>query len=289
MPKLQPQLVSFHGGHSGEFCDHAADLLEDIIKAYIEKGFSHVGISEHIPPLEDRFLFPEEVEAGRTISSMQERFGRYMKELRRLAHVYESEIKIYTGMETEVWPGYEKQIKELIQLYQPDYMVGSVHHVEEISFDFSPETYQTAAQKCGSISGMYARYFDLQYEMIQTLRPFVVGHFDLIRIYDPSYRERIKEPDIQKRIHRNLDLIKSLGLVMDLNLRPLAKGKDEPYPTQSILEKIQKAGIPMLPGDDSHGADQAGCHVSQGIELLCSMQFDTNWIFPCKPAKRKIQ
>jgi len=33
----------------------------------------------------------------------------------------------------------------------------------------------------------------------------------------------------------------------------------------------------MIPGDDSHSAAQAGIHVSEGINLLESMKFDTQW------------
>ena len=58
------QRVSVHGGHSGEFCCHAMDSLEEIVTAYIERGFDWVGITEHIPPVDDRFRYPEEIKAG---------------------------------------------------------------------------------------------------------------------------------------------------------------------------------------------------------------------------------
>jgi histidinol-phosphatase (PHP family) len=108
----------------------------------------------------------------------------------------------------------------------------------------------------------------------------VVGHFDLVRIHDPHFRDRVMEPDIAAKIDRNLDLIKDLNLVMDLNLRPLAKGEPEPYPTRSILEKIRSRQIPMVPGDDSHGVAQAGAHVDAGIRLLENMGFDLHWPVP---------
>jgi len=42
---IDSERISFHGGHSGQFCCHAQDTLEDLIKAYISKGFKAVGIS----------------------------------------------------------------------------------------------------------------------------------------------------------------------------------------------------------------------------------------------------
>ncbi len=275
MKKSEP--ISLHGGHSGQFCNHAQDSLEDIILSYIEKGFKQVGISEHIPPLEDRFLFPEEVEAGLSPRDMQLRFQSYIRTINRLQEKYRNRIRIFKGMESEAWPGYAQQIRRLSKDLEPDYIVGSVHHVNDQCFDYSKEIFDAVSVECGSVENMYLRYFDLQYDLIQTLEPFIVGHFDLIRIHDPLYRERIMQPSIQERIDRNLCLIKGLGLAMDLNLRPLSRGEKEPYPTRSILEKIRAAGIPMIPGDDSHSADQAGQNVEQAIALLESHGFDTNW------------
>ncbi|MCF8091687.1 MAG: hypothetical protein K9K40_04400 [Desulfotignum sp.] len=61
------------------------------------------------------------------------------------------------------------------------YLVGSVHHVADICFDYSAQTYGEAVRACGSADDLYMAYFYRQFEMIQAVRPFVVGHFDLVR------------------------------------------------------------------------------------------------------------
>ena len=58
---------------------------------------------------------------------------------------------------------------------------------------------------CGGLDGLYATYFDQQYEMIRTLKPRVVGHLDIIRIYDPDYRSRLVKPILWRKIVRNLN------------------------------------------------------------------------------------
>ena len=78
--------------------------------------------------------------------------------------------------------------------------------------------------------------------MIQLLKPSVVGHFDLIRIFDPDYKARLLQPEIMARIKRNLELIKELDLIMDFNLRSLLKGADEPYISRVILEMAREMG-----------------------------------------------
>lgn len=272
--------ISLHGGHSGEFCCHAQDRLEDIVQRYIELGFKRVGITEHMPPVSDQFLLPDEIDQGMTALSMFQRFARYMQEANRLKSVYRSQIRLHVGMETETYPGAIPHIEQLVRQFKPDYLVGSVHHVENICFDYSPETYEQTVLHCGSHELMYQQYFDLQYDMIQRVRPFVVGHFDLIRIHDFHYEQRLLAPEILEKIHRNLGLIKSQGLVMDFNLRPLTRGEKEPYITRSLLKIVKEMGIPTVPGDDSHGQDQAGIQVPKAIKILEEMGFSLQWPEP---------
>jgi len=272
--------ISLHGGHSGEFCCHAQDRLADIIEQYIRMGFRQVGITEHIPPVHDRFLYPEEIEQGLTCDLLFQRFAAYFATLRQLQADMADRIQIFAGMEAEAFTGYLPHVRHLKEVFSPDYIVGSVHHVADICFDYSPQTYNAAVAACGSVQELYLAYFDRQFEMIEAVRPFVVGHFDLVRIHDPHYRERVVQPEIAAKIDRNLDLIRDLNLVMDLNLRPLARGESEPYPTRSILEKIRSRQIPMVPGDDSHGVAQTGVHVEAGIRLLEQMGFDLHWPVP---------
>jgi len=282
MTSLQkPHLVSVHGGHSGEFCCHAKDTLEEIIKAYIKKGFSWVGITEHMPFSSDELLYPEEKEAGFDVQEAYRRFADYISKCRKLQKKYSSSIKVYVGFETEMFNGFEPSIKKLIQKFEPDYIVGSLHHVKDMGFDYSKQQYNEIAQAVGGLTALYCEYFDQQYEMIKVLKPEVVGHFDLIRIFDPNYHIQLKNTDVQKRIKRNLKLIKKLNLIIDYNLRALYKGASEPYPSKSILLQALDLGIAVVPGDDSHGVETVGLHVQEGIKILQDLDFDIKWATPC--------
>jgi histidinol-phosphatase (PHP family) len=264
------ELISLHGGHSGQYCNHAEDLLEDIIQKYIKLGFKKVGITEHIPPVSDLFLHPDEIKAKLTSLDINKKFEDYFINIKILKYKYASRIKIFAGMETETYTGYVEHVNNLILKFRPDYIVGSVHHVDDICFDYSNKEYDRLSLKFGSYDLMYKKYFDLQYEMIKKLKPFIVGHFDLIRIFD-----RLALPEINQKIIRNLELIKSLNLVMDFNLRPLARGEKEPYITASILKTAREMEIRVVPGDDSHGIEQAGLNVDKAIKILEAYGFET--------------
>ena len=274
--------VSIHGGHSGQFCSHASDSLEDIIRRYIELQFPWVGITEHCPPGNDKLIYPEEKQEGLTSEKLLQRFKKYIRECRRLQKKYGREIRIFVGMEIETCTGYEKFVPWLINKVQPDYIVGSVHFVEDIGFDYSKKEYIRAIEKTGGTDALYNCYFDLQFEMISLLKPDVVGHFDLIRLFDDNYVTRIRRPGIQKRIERNLQLIKDLGLILDLNLRSLAKGAGEPYPAAAILDRACELKIPVIPGDDSHGVHSVGNFMETAIRILAEKEMDQSWRKPEK-------
>ncbi|QTA81344.1 Histidinol phosphate phosphatase, HisJ family [Desulfonema limicola] len=276
-----PDLVSIHGGHSGQFCSHAENTLEEIITAYIKKGFKWAGITEHMPPVNDKFLYPDEIKAGLNKQDILDRFINYMKTCRKLQEKYALSIKIAAAFEAESYTGAFSFAASLIKIVKPDYIVGSVHHVHDIPIDVSKDLYEKAIHMSGGIIGLYCDYFDLQYGMINILKPQVIGHFDLIRIFDPKYPLHLRHPRVSGRIRRNLEKIKELDLILDFNVRALLKGADEPYISAPVLLQALELDIPAVPGDDSHGVDSVGKNIEKGISILQKTGFNTGWKLPC--------
>ena len=254
--------------------------MEDIVKTYIARGFSWVGITEHAPPLNDGLRYADQAEAGLSAQFLLEQFGSYMTECRRLQEKYRSQIQLYAALEIETCSGYQEFVTYLVERFEPDYIVGSVHHVNDINFDYSPRFYDRAAESAGGIDLLYLHYFDLQYEMIMRLKPEVVGHFDLIRIFDPDYRDRLMQEQVVAKMKRNLELIKEYDLILDFNLRALYKGAPEPYVCAPILEMVHDYEIKIVPGDDSHGLPTVGNYFDQGVALLQAHGISTDWPKP---------
>ncbi len=274
------ELVSIHGGHSGQFCLHAQDSLEEIVCAYIAQGFSWVGITEHAPPETDELMYDDQQKAGNTAEGLYDLFAAYMDECLRLQKKYSDKITLFAALESESCGNYQNYIPQLVKEFQPQYVVGSVHHVEEINFDYSPAFYQRAVEKIGGLTRLYAAYFDLQYEMIETLQPAVIGHFDLIRIFDLNYQQQWKKTEIWQRIIRNLELIEKLGAILDYNQRALLKGAPEPYPSKPILTLAKEMNIAVVPGDDSHSIASAGCFIKEAGDTLGKLGFPVQWKKP---------
>lgn len=272
--------VSVHGGHSGSFCGHATDTLEELVERYVDLGFEWVCLTEHMPAEVSRLIAPEEAESGDSIEQLQQRFDQYFAEGRRLQALYRDEIEILVGFETDAYSGYQGAVATLIERHQPDMIVGSVHHVHDLLFDNKVEDYRRAAEISGGIEALYCDYFDKQLELIERFEPAVVGHFDLIRIHDPDYLLRWENKGVRDRAFRNLLKIKELGLILDLNVRALSKGASEPYLSAPLMEFAISEGIAMSPGDDSHSIDGVGANLIRGAEMLLARGGSVEWSKP---------
>lgn len=140
-------------------------------------------------------------------------------------------------------------VEALLDTYQLDLFVGSVHHVHGIPIDYDRATYQQALEAATQAQGrdasgiagsgreelLFADYFDAQFEMFQALKPPVIGHFDLIRLLssvpDPVWKQ---SPMIWKRIERNLRYVADYGGCLEINSSAMRKGLQEPYPNKEI-------------------------------------------------------
>ncbi|KAJ1734532.1 hypothetical protein LPJ61_001018 [Coemansia biformis] len=264
---------TFHS-HSGQFCRHAKGTLEAVVTGAIARGLLVLGLTEHVPRSRAQDLYPEE--AGMTTDDLHAAFDAYVAEARRLRTKYGDQIAILIGAETEhITPDSLAEAKQLRVKHGLDYLVGSLHHVDEIPVDFSPETYDQIVQHCaGDRSEMYRRYFDSQLTMLQGLKPEVVGHFDLIRIFHPAIpgvEDPLQTAEIRALALRNIDYAISYGAVFEINTRAWKKGLQDAYPQRDILAEILQRGGRVTIADDSHGAQDLCMHYDRLHAYLCDM------------------
>ena len=166
-------------------------------------------------------------------------FDDFYHEAIRLRDKYASDIDILIGMEID-WIRSDSRnlIQALIDKYQLDLFVGSVHHVHAIPIDYSHEFFRDAQRRSdGLIEKLYEDYFDHQHDMLKALKPHVVGHLDLIRLKSDNPNGSFKPyPRVWEKILRNVDLIVGYGGVIELNSAALRKGTNGPYPNEEICK-----------------------------------------------------
>ena len=208
-----------------------------------------------------------------------------MDEAERLKVKYASQIELVIGMETE-WI-HSETLNEIQELYKDNritYMVGSVHHVNEIPIDFDLQMYHQALLSVGNnLDTLYECYFDAQYDMLVTLKPKIVGHFDLIRLFSPKHPISTLVWD---KIKRNAAFIKKYGGIIEINSRSLKKSLSDPYPQRDILTLFINLNLSFTLSDDSHGPDDVGLYYAELYNYLKSFDIHSV-VYPIDRSKTK--
>jgi histidinol-phosphatase (PHP family) len=265
-----PWMVSLHGGHSGEFCEHASGKLKDFITTAIKKGFTTYGVTEHMPRYEDRFLFESEIKKGMTSKDLVRDFENYKIELSKLENEFKNEIILLKGFEVEVASdNYADQVKKIKDQYDFDYIVGSVHFLNNNTIDYSRDSFKNQMEACGGLENYAIMYYKKLTEMISLVKPEVVGHFDLIQKYGKEFGN-IETDKIKSEAVKALKLMKNNNSILDINTKLLRMGEDSPYPSSLILKEAKQLSIGCCFGDDSHSPDEVGSSFEKAKKYLLS-------------------
>lgn len=279
IPERPEWRVSLHGGHSGEFCDHAEGTLREMLEAAVTAGYHTFGVSEHAPRLEERFLYSEERALGWDLAKITDDFTRYRAAIQTLAQEFSDRLIVLRGFEAEVVPtaGYVRLMRGFREEKLPDgspvfdYFVGSVHYVDELQIDGRPETYAKAVTAFGSLEKLAVRYYETVAEMASALRPDVVGHLDLIKKncakagFDPA---DLETPAVHAALDHALEVIQRQGAILDLNTAGWRKGLGEPYPSPRLIREANRRNIPFCFGDDSHRTAEVGTGIEEARNVL---------------------
>jgi histidinol-phosphatase (PHP family) len=257
---------SYHGGHSGAYCRHAKDSLEQVVERAVAAGFTHYGLSEHCPRYRAEDLFADE--ADLTPADLLASFRAYAAEAFALRERFADRIQLLVGFETERLPpdGWHARMLELRASAPFEYVIGSVHDVDGVVIDFKAEHNEALAAQLGGRAVLQARYFDALTDMVKTLRPEVVGHIDLIRKFEGPGASIA--PEAWPHLQAALEAVRDAGSVLDVNCGAHRRGLSPVYPLPEILKRAQAMGIGVTLGDDSHGISSVGVGLDACMQAI---------------------
>ncbi|KAJ3065994.1 histidinolphosphatase [Podochytrium sp. JEL0797] len=239
-------------------------------------------------------LYPEEIEQNMSPRDTTAQFLAFLEEARSLQREFKDQIHLLVGMETELIHAHTvAEATALVSEHPLDYLVGSVHHVNQIPIDFDLAMYARAevvafekAAASGGESGtsatecLFRDYFDAQWELLVQLKPMVVGHFDLVGMFRPDHA---LSEECWGKVRRNVDVIVGYGGIVELNSRAWKKGLEYAYPRKEIVQYMMGKGIRFCLSDDSHGPNDVGMHYAKLVEYIRNLGITTVF-YPAPPS-----
>lgn len=236
------QLVDYHThpyAHGGNRVKpaHNLEILADFAREARKRGVVQLGFSDH-----DRFL---DVFNWDNLTSFKE----------------ESSLSIRLGLEVNYKPELELEIKQTLSQLPLDYVIGSVHCIDDWEVDH-PRNQEKYLEL--DVEDIYRDYFSRVESSVRSGLFDIVGHLDLIKIFN-YYPSRI---DVLEIIEPVLKTIREQDMVMEINTNGLNKPVQEIYPSPRVLERAYELGIPLTLGSDAHVPERTGEKLEEVLRMI---------------------
>ncbi len=175
---------------------------------------------------------------------------------------YADKIDILFGYEVDYLPGH---MDERILNADVDYLIGSVHFIDEWGFD-NPAFIGHYEHE--DIDRIWQKYFDLIEAMAKSGLFDIVGHIDLIKVF-----KYMPKRDILEIAMPALKAIKAADMVLEINVAGYRKPCAEPYPSPAILQAAFALEIPITFSSDAHNPEQVGLFRNEAEALARSVGY----------------
>jgi histidinol-phosphatase (PHP family) len=246
-------------------CGHARGTPAEYVAAAQAAGLLAIGVADHLPllPLHDPEL---SMEAGELTD--------YVAEVRELKARFPGFVLL--GVEADYRPGTVDEVGSLLQSQPFDYVIGSVHHLDDWGFD---DPRQIDRYEWVDVDDMWVDYLELVGEAAESGLFTIMGHLDLVKKF--GYRA---SRSLEMELDRLMARIARAGVAVEINTAGLHKPVKEAYPSPEILRKLHEAGIPITFGSDAHRPEEVGRDFAHAVDLAGAAGFDSFAALAADPA-----
>ena len=194
--------------------------------------------------------------------------GIYLDEIETaLTNFPSAKLQIYRGLEVDYFPGVEREIERLKANFPFDFLIGSVHCLDDIAISDKREAPAYFNRK--TLTQMTTDYFALLKMAAESPGLDAIGHLDYyIRYYREYYGADADRIDIEQ-FDPIFDVLKRLNRGFEINTSPFRYGLNNFHPNKKIIERAVNSGVKISSiGSDSHKPEKLALGVNEAYEFL---------------------
>ena len=199
-------------------------------------GVTELGISDHFAITPDG-QFPD-------WSIQAENLGAYVEDVLRAAQNTD-DLTIRLGVEVDFFPETLEKSINLLNTYPFDFIIGSVHFINEFTIDLNSDPWEKISQ--GERNKVWQTYWNHIAAAAKSGCFDFIGHFDL-----PKKFKFYPDVDLTADALTALDAIAAAGAALEINTSGWHKPVKEVYPDLFYLKEARRRNIPILINADSH-------------------------------------
>lgn len=229
--------------------------MERYVERALEAGLTELGFSDHL------FMYwlpPDRRDPELGMAEWEHDF--YIEDVERCRRRYAADITIRLATEADFIPGHEAQLETILKRYSWDYVIGSVHFVDDWGFD---DSRYASGFDAWDIDALYARYFELVGASAETNLFDTIGHADLVKKF--GHRPSHDQAEAYARLAARLS---TAGVCVEVNTAGLRKPVGEIYPHPDLLRACREAGVQTTVGSDAHAPHEVAADLASAGELM---------------------
>ena len=196
-------------------------------------------------------------------------YPKYMQAIKDMQAKYGDKITIKTGLEFGIQMHTIDQFEQLFHRYPFDFILLSVHQVEDKEFwtqDF---------QRGRSQQQYNERYYEEMLHLVENYQNYcVLAHMDLITRYDEAGIYPFEK--IKPLIEKILSIVIQNGKGIEFNTSYGRYGLKDTTPSTDILKLYHELGGKIITiGSDSHKPEHLGAGFDEAKRILKNLGFET--------------
>jgi histidinol-phosphatase (PHP family) len=226
--------------------------VERYLSAAREARIEELGVSEHV----HRFRQSLEVwDHPFWLESARDDLDSYARFVR--------ETPLRLGIEMDYVAGREDRIADLLDAYEFDYVIGSVHYVRDRAVDHDVwDVWEAVADP----DRVWELYFAALAEAARSGLYDILAHPDLVKVWGPERPRPERDPRFY--YEPAVEAVAESGIAVEVSTAGLRKPVRELYPSRAFAEMCIDAGAAFSLSSDAHVPEHIGWAYDVAVETM---------------------
>ncbi len=251
---------------------HTVEAIERFVEVAAARGVDEIGFTEH------DYYFRQTREVWRTGYQLERCLFDLDDYVGAVVEAKRQGLPVKLGIEVDWWPGGNERLHELLAPYPWDYLLGSVHWVDDLAIDFEPGLWAVRP-----VDDVWRGYGAAVSDLARSGLVDVLAHPDLAKVFGRRPSAAVLH-EVQEQI---VAAAVAGGCAVEISTAGLHKPVGELYPSPELLSACCRAGVPLTLASDAHVPENVGRDFAAALELAGVAGYETVTVFEARVARQE--
>jgi histidinol-phosphatase (PHP family) len=228
-------------------------------EAASERGIEELGVAEHIHRFNQALEIWQHPFWRRWARDDVDDYCAFVRE--------QTDLRL--GIEADYVSGREDRIASFLDAREWDYVVGSVHFVQDAAVDLEGPAWEHVWGRGDRADKVWERYFEMLAQAARSGLYDIMAHPDLVKVWGSA--RPLPERDPRHYYEPAVEAMLEAGVAIELSTAGLRKPAGELYPAPALLEMAVDAGLPIALSSDAHEPGQLGYRYDDALAALAGV------------------